>query len=191
VVVPYAHGPYTAGLHPEVVAALEADGYAPETVDVSGSETAYHDLLAGLWREGRTLIVVEHDVVVYPGALAAMLACPEPWCVTPYRVNGEYEGYLGCVRFSARLLAEVPDAMDAAGQLTYGPPPRYWGWIDNRLAQVLGEHGYSKHRHWPAVKHLHVYDPPTVWNCVCGRPIPEETVASGPGPWRCGTCGTR
>jgi hypothetical protein len=107
VVVPYARGPHSEGLHPEVVAALEADGYAPETVDVSGSETAYHDLLARLWREGRTLVVVEHDIVVYPGAIGAMLDCPEPWCVTVYRVNAEYEGYLGCVRFSGRLLAEV------------------------------------------------------------------------------------
>jgi hypothetical protein len=186
--MPYARGPHAAGLRLEVVAALEADGYVPETVDVSANETAYHDLLARLWREGRTLVVVEHDIVVYPGAIGAMLDCPEPWCVTVYRVNAEYDGHLGCVRFSERLLAEVPDAMDEAGRLTYGPPPRYWGWVDGRLAQILDRHGYHKHRHWPAVTHLHDY-PTTVWNCACGRPVPETVVASGPGPWRCGECG--
>ena len=190
VVVPHAANPRAAspGLRPEVVAALETDGWRPDVVDVSASESAYHDLLASLWAEGEGFVVVEHDIVVYPGAIRAMLDCPESWCVTVYRVNAEYDGYLGCVRFSEALVRAEPDAMDAAGRLAYGPPPRYWGWVDSRLGQVLTDRGYRKHRHWPAVTHLRTYPQAVAWNCRCGAAIPEEIVASGPPPHRCPAC---
>ncbi len=155
---------------------------------MSASETAYHDLLARTWADGAGFVVIEHDIVVYPGAIRAMLDCPEPWCVTVYRCNSEYDGYLGCVRFSDALVRAEPDALDAAGRLTYGPPPRYWGWVDNRLGQVLTDRGYRKHRHWPAVTHLRAYPQAVAWNCRCGAAIPEEIVASGPPPHLCPAC---
>ncbi len=177
-----------AELRQETREALETDGYRPRYVDVSASQFAYHEALSAEWRQGRGFINVEHDIVPWPGALRELWDCSEPWCVFTYRVNAEYDGYLGCVRFSDALVRNEPDAMDAAGRLTYGPPPRYWGWVDNRLGQVLTDRGYRKHRHWPAVTHLRTYPQAVAWNCRCGAAIPEEIVASGPPPHLCPAC---
>ena len=156
---------------------------------MSGSETAYHELVARTWAEGHGFTIVEQDIAPYPGALGAMWACPEPWCVTPYRCNGQYEGYLGCVRFSDALVQSQPDAIEAIDRLKYdGTPRRYWGRLDTRLQQVLESRGYAKHRHWPSVTHLHQYDLEAIWHCTCGAEIPEAMVAAGPPPYHCLNC---
>lgn len=54
----------------------------PDTrfVDVSHSDMAYFDLFEKLWSEKETFIIVEHDVVIWPGALHEMYDCPELFC---------------------------------------------------------------------------------------------------------------
>jgi hypothetical protein len=152
--------PYTpAGLRPETETALEALGRPVEMVDVSGSDHAYAALVETLWADGRAFLLVEHDMLPTPAAVAAMEDCPRWWCANPYRVNhqpGETIVGLGFVRFRAQLLAAEPDAAAAAGRYAGARPARHWALVDARLARVLSGRGYQAHHHTPAVGHLHL-----------------------------------
>lgn len=102
--------PFTR-ISPETRDALDASGYLWEARDVSGSDTAYWDLLAGLWAAGEAFAVVEHDVIPAPGALASLETCPADWCSSPYPYFvGMYPG-LGCARFGDGIMARHPDLM--------------------------------------------------------------------------------
>lgn len=173
---------------PEVRTALEADGRQAEYVNVGKSPTAYHELLLDIWHQGQGFIVVEQDIVVYPGALADMEACAKPWCGHPYWLGTVFGAYLGCTKFSDELVRDNPGVMDALDTLRDdGTNRRYWGRLDTRLGQVLNDQvGISIHNHWPAVVHL---NPDKQMrggvNCVeCGRAIPWRVLRLGP-PWPC------
>lgn len=32
------------------------------------------------WKEGKTFLNIEQDIVVWPGAIQALWTCPRPWC---------------------------------------------------------------------------------------------------------------
>jgi hypothetical protein len=175
-----------AALWPETRAALEADGRQAEYVHVGHSQTAYHELLLSLWREGRGFAIVEQDIVVFPGALAEMEACPEPWCGRAYNLGTHLGSYLGCAKFSDTLVRDCPSVIDAIDRLPPdGTPRRYWGRLDSRLKQVLEDQlGLRQHIHWPAVEHLNPDKGRFVANCVrCGGPIPWSTILASPPPY--------
>ncbi len=194
VVVPYAESAWEGrpGVYPETRAALAADGQEPEYVDVGGSRTAYHDLLALLWADGRAFVVVEQDIVVRPGVVAELAACPRDWCGFAYSLStGYYVGGLGCTRFAERLLRErpsVPAALDALPP--DGLPRRWWQRLDTRLKSYLEGEGLSIHGHWPAVGHLNVGQQfRGAANCSrCGAPVPRERLVAGPPPYDCERC---
>lgn len=183
VVVPYAT------LWPETKAALEADHREAEYHYVGGSPIAYHDLMLELWHSGQGFTVVEQDVVVYPGAIAELEACSNPWCGKSYWIGSSFDCYLGCTRFSTALVQANPGVMDALdGLRDDGTPRRYWGRLDTRLGQVLNDQvGIAICKHWPAVEHL---NPDKALkggiNCsLCGEPIAWETAKRTPPPWPC------
>jgi hypothetical protein len=125
-------------------------------IDVEG-DTAYFDLMAGLWAAGDTIIVVEHDDLVQPKLLREMWACSEPWCTGAMEDGSALT--LGCTKFSSKLVAMVPDAMDRALLLA---PTRQFRLLDRALIwKVLEEEeGLRTHLHpTPPVVHLH---PPEV-----------------------------
>jgi hypothetical protein len=128
-------------------------------VDVSGSARAYHDLLAGLWADGETFVLIEHDMIPTREAVTGLEACREWWCANPYPVNhqqGETIVGLGFVRFRAELLAAAADAVIAAGRWRGPYPACHWAAVDARLARVLDRRGYQVHRHPAVVGHLHL-----------------------------------
>lgn len=153
------------GLHPTVVPAILAAGYRAEVVPLVGDE-AYHDLFCRLWKDGETFAIVEHDIEVAPGTLAALEACPEWWCANSYWI---YWGDcmdrfgvpgLGCTRFAAPLIAAHPDLPDllAATDTGSGRPPKHWMSLDAAVAQWLrGPFQHVCHRHHPNVAHHHDY----------------------------------
>ena len=196
VVVPYAASDRDAriGLYPAVRAALEADGVAAEYVDVSGSPTAYHELLAGLWREGQAFTVIEHDVVVRPGAIAELDRCPERWCCAVYRsAVGPLIGGLGCTRFSGQLLQEHPAVFRTIDHLPPdGTPRHYWGRLDTRLKIVLMQsEGVTPHAHYGLVDYHRSpdYAMQLTFNCdKCGAVIPPQLYTEMPPPYPCARC---
>ncbi len=104
---------FATRLHPATEKALARHGRDAVTVWLdSEDDFAYWRELARWWGRG-DLLVIEHDVVIGPGTVAAMRACAglSDWCAAPYPA---YQGYslcneraLGCTRFSARLQAAV------------------------------------------------------------------------------------
>ena len=184
VVVPYV------SLWPETKAALDATGRTIEYVNLGRDNmTAYGDLLANVWHEGRGFLVVEQDIVPFPGAMDELEACPEPWCGRPYWIGTQFDAYLGFTKFSDALVREQPGVTDAIDQLPFdGTPKRYWGRLDTRLSQVLRDnYGLHIHKHYPCVEHL---NPDKALrgaiNCAeCGEPLSWATVLRTPPPWPC------
>jgi len=187
VVVPYAT------LYPETKAALEADGQTPEYVSVAGDPTAYYQLLARLWEEGRGFTIVEQDIVPRPGCIAELEACPEPWCGFVYPISTGFITGLGLTRFSDDLVRDHPAVVTTIDTLPRTDPSdrRYWGRLDTRLAQVLMDHErLTVHRHTPPVRHLNPVQPLPHYNCVrCGAAVPEEVMLAGEPPYPCRRCG--
>jgi hypothetical protein len=153
VVVPYARNP----LAQEVIDALEATGVNCHPVDLSGSDRAYFDLLSSLWVVGETFCLVEHDIVIHPTALDELSTCPNDWCAFPYPYGGPKLAYgMGCVKFSADLIARNPDAMLRVAVLSDEKhPARHWCRLDAWLQGcVLPSNGEQRCEHETPVKHL-------------------------------------
>lgn len=155
------------GPAPETRAALDASGYPWIDAEVAG-DTGYTMLLAALWRDGEAFTIVEHDIIPHPGAPAELEACPEPWCAFGYRYQHGTHAGLGCARFSARLLAAVPDAVEQTlAESDEVHPAGHWCNLDDRLCRVLARYGFASHRHSPEVGHL---SPWPAHGCVPGLP---------------------
>jgi hypothetical protein len=186
VIVPYVD------LYPETRAALEADGQTPEYVDVRGSPSAYHEMLLRVWSEGQGFTVVEQDIVVRPGRIAELEACPEPWCASVYPISGGFITGLGHVRFSHALVRERTAVIERIDSLPFdGTPRRYWGRLDTRVGQSLMDHESLRvHRHLPPLRHLNPVQQPPIFNCVkCGAAAPEEDMLEAEPPYTCRQCG--
>lgn len=144
--------PYTRH-NPEVTQAL-AD-YQVAFCDVSDSDEAYWELLAHMWDERQTFVVVEHDVVVRPGALEELIGCPQPWCSFGVPYVGRIYAGLACAKFSAELIARTPDLLALTAAFSDEThPPRHWCRLDSWIQIVLGEAGEKMCVHTPPLGHL-------------------------------------
>ena len=142
--------PHTDRLFPQVKTALTDNcGGTFEMVDVSGSDTAYYELLCQLWADGKSFCLVEHDIVVTLGTIESMDGCGHEWCVSKYPyLRGTYWG-LGCTRFRAPLLKRFPDLMDEVGEYDApGHGPGHWCTLDMAVTAALR----ARRLEWP---HLH------------------------------------
>lgn len=149
VVVPYTY------IQPETEAALRATGALYETHFVGGAQDDYCTLLTGLWEAGASFVVVEHDIVVRPDTVSELAECPYGWCSFAYPyLDGLYPG-LGCSKFEAQLLAQIPGAMaEVALMSNRDHEPRHWCTIDAWLRIVLQRRLVTQHVHYPPVGHI-------------------------------------
>lgn len=139
-------------LHPEV-AKLDA-----VFVDTSGP-TAYWDLLAERWRQGKTFIVLEQDKVPEPGLLQQLWDCSRGWCSvsTPMRETIDSAPYpsLSCTKFGAALMARYPRLLEWVGELDLGYGKKEWSRLDLGISALLQTHWGPPHWHDGVVEHLH------------------------------------
>lgn len=143
---------------PETRAALDNSGYQWTGVDLTGSDTAYTELMQKLWRAGESFAIVEHDIVPWRGALAELDDCDEPWCAFEYPFGKGAITGLGCTRFRDILLTGYPTAVDDTLIEHHEVHPRgHWCSLDGRLSHALHRLGARKHVHTPLVGHLHPY----------------------------------
>lgn len=153
----YVLAPYTTH-HPEAAAALSGTDHDVHHVRLEPHRARdYFDVLADVWQAGETVAIVEHDIVVHATALDDLSACPHDWCAFPYQYMEHERHYgLGCVKFSADLLARCPDAMRRVGVLRDPThPPRHWCRLDAWLqGVVLPSMGETMHKHDTPVRHL-------------------------------------
>lgn len=172
VVVPHTE------MHPLTDRALHRWAPSAERIDVSTSETAYWELLAGLWAAGEPFAVIEHDIEIHEHVIPSFVDCPQPWCVFPYvwrwgftpspalsDVEGLLTQALGCTRFGAACLKAHPDLLDHMGRRETTRSD--WAHLDILLACQLRARGYTPHAHLPEVRH-HAW-PDGYPRCACGE----------------------
>jgi hypothetical protein len=139
--------PFVTGrLRAETVQAVPATA---RFVNVGADDEAYWRLLRDLWAEGRTVIVVEHDIVPAESMIQVMWDCPKMWCCHPYDMGGIETTALGFVKFSSELLQHAQNLVN------FTPEHRGWQSLDGMIVAELHRRGYQEHVHLPAVRHLH------------------------------------
>jgi hypothetical protein len=163
--------------------------------DVSGSETAYWELLSWQWGK-EDLVLVEHDMIPADGVVEQMESCWQGWCTSPYFVTPVKFVWrsLGLARFSLKLQEAIPDCWDEVA--TWEPKLQWandgkagseWDTLDIKLDHVLSVHGYDPHPHFPGPVHLtegvdRIVPDYQFFEAVKGRrsPYPEaQDLASG------------
>lgn len=82
---------------------------APHTefADVSAGRDSYYELFVELWQAREDFMLVEHDIVIAPGTVAALGACPHPWCACPISVHlavGNSYAAFQCNRWRRELM---------------------------------------------------------------------------------------
>jgi hypothetical protein len=112
----------------------------------------YPDFLAERWRiEQDGWVNWEHDVVPWPGAVADLMTCPEPWCGFTYepwqRVGEGASAYLGLTKFSPAFLAATQGVFEPGPHWT-AERPRNWMHCDGHLWMSTE---LPFHQHWPCV----------------------------------------
>lgn len=90
-------------------------GYKYTPVKTLG-KFGYWDYFKKRWEEEETFINIEHDIVVWPGALEAIWNCPEDWCVYDFhlfchrnrKLEEEKVGIpMGCMKISKKLIKKT------------------------------------------------------------------------------------
>jgi hypothetical protein len=63
--------------------ALEMEGLDVEEWPCR-DDYAYGRMFARFWDRGEPFVVVEWDIIPWPGAVTGLVGCPEPWCSHRY-----------------------------------------------------------------------------------------------------------
>src|ERR1700733_7173190 len=108
-VIPYAKQFPVEALQAATELALPLDLY---TWNVGDSDSAYFDLLARLWKEQESFIVIEHDIIVTEAAIVGLIECPNTWCSCPYPWYDSLLHGLGCTKFDQQIMQEFPLLFD-------------------------------------------------------------------------------
>lgn len=168
------------GLHPDTMAAVMAHVPAAgrrvrvDVADVSASDFAYWEAIAGCWDGSDDLVVIEQDIVIHAGVIPQFLACSGDWCTFGYPGrDGEWlTDRLGCTRFSAALqrrvlaadfrtagLLQVDVPAGAGAWLGWGARDSVaWPFLDMTIsARLRTAHGLQPCVHEPGVEHRHDY----------------------------------
>ena len=137
--------PTAPDVDPIAATVLESQGYHPD-VRPTGGRDGYVSLIEHLWSERETFVIVEHDIIPWPGAIDEMWACPAAWCAFPYLLSGGYDAALGCTKFDETLMRAV--------HYPYTERPDRWQNAEWIIARVRDAVGFLPHRHAPPVTHL-------------------------------------
>jgi hypothetical protein len=116
-------------------------------VPLGDDADAYRRLLQELWQLQQTVVLVEHDVVPWYGAIEELHHCMGLWCTCSYNLRGGYGVYhsLGCAKLSGELMRLLPTLWDAPGR---------WDTLDQRLWFAARDIGQEPHPHRPPAIHL-------------------------------------
>ncbi len=150
VVVPFA-GP-SWPIH-AVKLALRQDGVEAEFHHMTNDQS-YYRLLAGLWGKGESFTVIEHDIVVWPGAVQELANCPHSICSLPYYCSvGWIKDGLGCTKFSSKVMKQYPNFLNRPFPTCCQHTDNYCG-LDRLMAHRAQELGIDFHVHSPGVINL-------------------------------------
>lgn len=126
---------------------LDMQSIEPEWYRCDDSDS-YWMLLKRQWDRREAFIVLEHDILPWPGALEDLWRCREPWCAFGYHMGGHMGYAFGCTKFTTELMDAMPDIVD-------GLPDRHWFNLDSQFIHTAHRvHNLDYHRHGPPVIHL-------------------------------------
>jgi len=156
IILPYAESSGTTAVLDAVKVNLAMQAIIPRIVKLEGIYS-YDILFRELWTIGAPFILVEHDIIPWPGALAQLWTCPEAWCGFTYSIYGEFRSYLGCTKFEPARLGDCP--------LPEGTLIAFEG-MDRIIEKTLllraredwkSPAKYKHHLHTPPVAHLNIH----------------------------------
>lgn len=140
--------PFTK-IQPGTQIALIGTEYTPVRIE---GDFGYSSYFKDRWNEAETFINIEHDVIVYPGAISALLSCPEHWCAYDYSSTSNWaaEGsmgilhsvHLGCMKISKEFIEKTKGIWDK---------PVDWHLCDVHLFDEATKAGIKPHQHFPGV----------------------------------------
>lgn len=116
---------------------------------------SYGELLTELFHKRETFILVEHDIIPWPGALEKLAICEKDYCGYHYVIGSGMGGSLGCTKFGKEMLERLPDLVDFSNVEWKGLD----GVVNEQLTRHLGESYEMFHIHGPEVAHMHQYFP--------------------------------
>jgi hypothetical protein len=152
VVVPFAVSDHSWALASTHLA-LRQDGVQASFEQMTDGES-YYCLFERLWNQGETFATVEHDIVVWPGAIQQLENCPHPWCVFPYYCSvGWIKDGLGCTKFSGDFIRAHPDFLKEPFPTCCSHTRNYCG-LDRLIAHRMQDLGIEPHIHMPGVTNL-------------------------------------
>lgn len=129
--------------------ALSVEGVDHHLVVVF-DDLAYGELLSYLWKYGEGFILLEHDVVPFPGAMDKLEECDEDWCVHKYPPAPNKLYYsLGCIKVSSKLIEQTSDAPER-----FNWTETRWSNLDSRVYPAIMEKIKSPHVHEPPLAHV-------------------------------------
>src|ERR1700677_3494647 len=122
------------------------------------NDSSYFELFEELWKDGRSFIIIEHDIVVNETTIDELKVCDHDWCAMPFNYRGEEKAYaLACSRFSADLIARVPQLPDIVAKMSDDShPPMHWCRLDAWVYHALTTMGERRHEHSRAEPLRHI-----------------------------------
>ncbi len=133
--------PFT-DVQPATLISLIGYDYLPVKLE---GDFGYSQFFRDRWNEGKTFINVEHDSVIYPGAIEALLNCPEELCAFDFHLPIHRQRQLipgqafplGLIKISDSLIAKNPN---------FWNDPIKWDVCDQHLATLN-----IVHQHTPGI----------------------------------------
>lgn len=163
--------PFTT-VQPHTMVAMLWYLHHTQFVDVSGDDWAYVRYFEQRWRERKTFINIEHDVVPGPGVIDSMWSCPHDWCVEDYQgpppAPPSVANCFGSVKFSQHFIESVPNVwrdyrngrhetfVESLVTPADAQVGQAWRFLDVYMFDYLQtQHPdeFAPHHHWPLCVH--------------------------------------
>jgi hypothetical protein len=140
--------PYTHRNRLQEKVLKESYGLSPCYVEMQRPED-YWTLMYDLWENRQDAVIVEHDILPWPGAIEELFACPCNWCSFTYKMKGGYGIHhaFGCTKFGGEFMNQLPDIWTKLDQTN-------WNTLDAQLCELAKLEGLTPHPHRPPVIHL-------------------------------------
>lgn len=100
--------PYYPEVSPQTKEALK--DYDVDYVKLDNG-LGYWRLLKSLWEKPEDVIIVEHDVVPWMGAIEQLETCDHDYCGYGYTEEGK-EVNFGCAKLTAKHMSQIPNLWD-------------------------------------------------------------------------------
>lgn len=130
-------------IFPATLISLIGYNYTPYYTNPN-DDYSVHKFFVERWKEKETFIVIEHDVVIWPGAIEGIWNCTGDVCLHDRHLPIHRkrlltnEAPLACIKISRKFIEDNPNLWDE---------PRVWNECDIRIV----ESGVTLHQHFPSV----------------------------------------